>query len=141
METLLGIVLSSYFWLMLAVAIASAGAFGFFSPLKVSSMDVLALRRFFRTVLIVAVIGHFIFTVYWPAEAFDTEAFLSEEEKEQAFLPEEGKDWLTFWANTIIAYFAVWALVSGLEKRVHNPFVFFNLEFYQKVEKPAKNKK
>jgi hypothetical protein len=132
MEILLGIVLSSYFWLTLAVAIASAGAFGFFSPLKVSSMDVLALRRFFRTVLMVAVIGYFIFTAYQPTAEFDP----------QSLLPEEGKDWLTFWGNTIIAYFAVWALVSGLEKRVHNPFAFFNFEFYQKIiEKPAKNKK
>lgn len=130
METLLGIILSSYFWFMLAVVMATAGVLGRFFPPKASDIDFLATRRFFRTILILFVIGHLLFTLYQPTEEFDP----------QSLLPEEGKDWLTFWADIIIAYFAAWAFVSGLEKRVHSPFVFFNSEFYQKIEKPKKKK-
>jgi hypothetical protein len=130
MDTLLGIILSPYFWFMLAVIIACAGALGFFLPLKALGTDFLDSRRFFRTMLILFVVGHFLFTMYQPTEEFDP----------QSLLAEEGKDWLTFWGNILFAYFAAWAFVSGMEKRRHNPFIFFNREFYQKIEKPAKKK-
>lgn len=130
METLLGIILSSYFWFTLVLVMATAGVLGRFFPPQAFAIDFLAKRRFFRTILILFVAGHLLFTVYQPMEEFDP----------QSLLPEEGKDWLTFWANVLIAYFGAWAFVSGLEKRVHNPFAFFNSEFYQKIEKPKKKK-
>ena len=131
METLLGIILSSYFWFMLAVIIAGAGILGFFLPPKTLNIDFLDSRRFFRTMLIFFVVGHLFFTMYQPTEEFGP----------QSLLPEEGKDWITFWGNISFAYFAAWAFISGLEKRWHNPFAFFNGEFYKKIEKPAKKKK
>jgi hypothetical protein len=130
METLLGIVFSTYFWFTLAIVMSVAGGLGFFFTTKVPGIDFLASRRFFRLVLVAVVVGHLFFTSYQPSGEFDP----------QSLLPEEEKDWLTFWGNIFLAYFGAWALVSGLEKRVHNPFVFFYPTFYQKIENPKKKK-
>jgi hypothetical protein len=130
MDTLLGIILSYYFWFMLVVVMATAGALGFFLPPKALGTDFLDSRRFFRTTLILFVVGHFLFTMYQPTEEFDP----------QSLLAEEGKDWLTFWGNILLSYFAAWGFVSGMEKRVHNPFVFFDPSFYQRIDNQKKKK-
>lgn len=120
-------ILDPYFLLMFGVVMFGNGVLGFIIRFTTQSIDFLFVRSWTRNLLIL-VLCYIFFVAYHPAQETDI----------QWLLPKEETDWLSVATSMLAAYFGAWAFLCGLEKRAQNPAMFFDPEFYKKVERPKK---